>query len=393
MKKAIYFFSLLNSLCYSQVDSVIFGLSNKGVPGLYLSRLNPFTGLVTYVSPSPISNGAQIPNATVDMYSKLFYYVNEFNSILGVDLVAGNIVTNALISNVNGVFFDQMIFNASDSTIYGLARNSSPAAVYLSKINPLTGVVTNISSASLSNGENIPNAAINPFAKIYYYINEFDYILGVDLISGNTISAAPVTNSNGTYFDQMEFNASDKTLYGLARKSSPAEVYLAKINPATGVVTNISSTSLSAGESIPNSVLDPCNNVYYYVNEFGLPLGVSCSTGSLVTFSTLSSQFFEMTYNYTCHLNFTFSGIIENKPSVSFNLYPNPTSDKLEFNLKGSASNTTLKLFNSLGQIVWESKNNNSNKFTLDVSNYANGLYYVEAESNQGVSRAKFVKE
>ncbi|MBK7666572.1 MAG: T9SS type A sorting domain-containing protein [Sphingobacteriaceae bacterium] len=85
-------------------------------------------------------------------------------------------------------------------------------------------------------------------------------------------------------------------------------------------------------------------------------------------------------------------GIKEYYNPLSLKLYPNPTRDKVEFVLNNPSSDLEMKIFNSLGQIVFEDKMVNSNKFTLDVSNYANGLYYVEVESKDGISRAKFVK-
>lgn len=85
-------------------------------------------------------------------------------------------------------------------------------------------------------------------------------------------------------------------------------------------------------------------------------------------------------------------GIKENSKLFVLKLYPNPTNDKVEFVLHGPNSDLEIRLYNSLGQIVLEDKKANTNKFTLDVSNYANGLYYAEVECKEGISRAKFVK-
>ncbi|MBK7669095.1 MAG: T9SS type A sorting domain-containing protein [Sphingobacteriaceae bacterium] len=102
-------------------------------------------------------------------------------------------------------------------------------------------------------------------------------------------------------------------------------------------------------------------------------------------------------YNYECKLrDFSFQstsiGIREYTWYERLKIYPTPTSDKVEFVLSNSSSDLEIRLYNSLGQIVLEDKRASSNKFTLDVSNYANGLYYVEVESKEGISRAKFVK-
>jgi hypothetical protein len=383
-------FHLAAIVSFSQVDSTVFCLSNKGVPGLYLSRLNVTTGVVTHISPSVIANGAQIPNVTIDPYLGRYYFVNEFNQIIGLDLVTGTVVTSGQISNPNSDNFDQMIFNASDSMIYGLARKFSPPAIYLASIHPSTGVISLISSSSLSNGYVMSGSALDPFTKTYYYINENNHIIGIDLISGNIKSSAPVTNVNGDYFDEIEFNASDKTIYGLARKTGPAEVRLAKINPSTGAVTNISLASLSTSENALNSLFDPCNNVYYYVSELGC-MRVNASNGQLINSVVPSHQVIQMKYNFKCHYNFTaFSGIKEGQTFADIELYPNPANNNLNLEMKEFSENTTITISNMLGQ--------NAASFTgkkqLDVSSLPQGCYFVKILlDGKTLYYSKFVKE
>jgi hypothetical protein len=48
------------------------------------------------------------------------------------------------------------------------------------------------------------------------------------------------------------------TFYGLARKNTPAnEIFLATVNPTTGVVTNVSPSSLSPIVNLTGAALDP----------------------------------------------------------------------------------------------------------------------------------------
>lgn len=86
-------------------------------------------------------------------------------------------------------------------------------------------------------------------------------------------------------------------------------------------------------------------------------------------------------------------GINEYSSNSFIKLFPNPTNSKVEFVFNIPPTNIKIKIVNSLGQIFLEDKKSNSNKFSLDVSNYTNGIYFVEVESNQGISRSKFIKE
>ncbi len=86
-------------------------------------------------------------------------------------------------------------------------------------------------------------------------------------------------------------------------------------------------------------------------------------------------------------------GIKEYEQNFSIGVKPNPTNGQVEFTLNRPVSDINIRLINSLGQIILEDKKANSNKFAFDISNYSNGVYYVEIESSHGISRTKFVKD
>lgn len=389
MKKFLFVFCLLGSFCFSQVDSVVFCLSNKGIPGLYLSKVNVTTGAVTYISPTVIGNAVASNGATIDQYKSIYYFIDFSQQIIGLDLFTGTVVTSGPLSNPNTDSFGQIIFNASDSVIYGLAGTVSPPSVFLGKINPSTGVVTKISGTSLSTAYLGSSATIDPFTKTYYYVNESNVILGVDLNTGTITSSATITNVNGQYFDLMQFNASDKMIYGLARKFSPPEVYLAKIDPLTGGVTNISTSPLSTALSSSGSLLDPCNNSFYYIKEGGILQGANCSIGNGIVAVTPSSQILEMRYNYKCHLDFIFSGINENQSTADLNIYPNPSSDYL--NLKGIGEvGSSIEIIDALGRKIMETSFANS----INISKLTTGIYTLRILTKDNHSYySKFVKE
>lgn len=69
------------------------------------------------------------------------------------------------------------------------------------------------------------------------------------------------------------------------------------------------------------------------------------------------------------------TGIKEIEFKKLFNLYPNPTSSTL--NLKGDNLIESIVIVNQLGQVVFINSNINEFDFNLNISDYANGLYYL----------------
>lgn len=154
---------------------------------------------------------------------------------------------------------------------YGLARlRSGSYNVYLSKINPADGRVTNLSTSSVATSVNLTGAAIDPYANYFYFMGASD-IKTLDLTTGNLVRSVTISNDSGAqYFDNFRFNNSDSTIYGLANRvtvtdsSTTSEMFLATINPVTGTVTNISTTPVGYGSALASSAIDPYQRVFYY---------------------------------------------------------------------------------------------------------------------------------
>jgi hypothetical protein len=397
MRIYIYIIFILN-LAYSgqcQVDSVIFGLARKNAPtSIFLAKINPATGVITKISNSSVASGLILPNATIDPINKIYYLVNGSNNIVGLSLLTGNIVTSQPITNINATYFEQLLFNCSDTTIYGLARKNAPTSIFLAKINPATGVVTNISNSSVASGLILPNATIDPINKIYYLVDGSNNIVGLSLLTGNIVTSQPITNINATYFEQLLFNCSDTTIYGLARKNAPTSIFLAKINPATGVVTNISNSSVATGLILPNATIDPINKIYYLVDGSNNIVGLSLLTGNIVTSQTITNinatYFEQLLYNSNCCKN-TITDIVPTFFISSIPVYPNPTSNIINIeNLK--YDNYVIELFNSQGQTVFIQKMEDNN-MQINITNIEKGLYLLKLTNSISTLYQKIVKE
>jgi hypothetical protein len=84
-------------------------------------------------------------------------------------------------------------------------------------------------------------------------------------------------------------------------------------------------------------------------------------------------------------------GISENELANAISLYPNPANNKVNITVNDNAYDSIkIQVFNSLGQRLQstESNDQSTNNFSLDVSNLAAGLYFINIDVD-GVKASK----
>ena len=75
---------------------------------------------------------------------------------------------------------------------------------------------------------------------------------------------------------------------------------------------------------------------------------------------------------------------------LTFNLYPNPVVDLVILDARESIQ--AVQIFDLMGRVVL-SRNINSNKSQIDLSNLQNGVYILEAKINDQTAVTKFIKQ
>ncbi len=201
-------------------------------------------------------------------------------------------------------------FSQLGNTMYGLARTTNPAAVYIATMDPVTGIATNIGQTSVSSSINLTGAALNPYNNRFCFFGD-NGLKSVDLSTGQVTNTATINNPNGTgYFDLFRFNTSDSLMYGLSRRNitNPqtgqvtGAMYLATINEITGTITEISPSSIGQSFAYSGSAIDPHQMVFYYSNGSQL-VGLDMYTGGIFSNPTLSfpngGQNFD-NFTYSC---------------------------------------------------------------------------------------------
>ena len=122
--------------------------------------------------------------------------------------------------------------------------------------------------------------------------------------------------------------------------------------------------------AISSLVYDGYDNISYGLVDF-MPLDASC---------------------YLTIPGITTTGINEATPTFSFNIFPNPATDYLTLELPTNVSKASVSIFNTIGDLEYSSAITNQ-KTDIDVSSFANGIYFIQLTNGNNVSRKKFIKQ
>lgn len=376
-----------------------------------LGFLNPNTGLVNNIGNNSYNELINLTGAALNPYDSTFIFIGQ-NNINTIKLNTGVIINSVPLTNpIQSSYFDNFRFNNSDSTMYGLARRNTInpntkqiiGEVYMAKANTNTGLITQISPSSVGNGFALLGSSIDPYQMVYYYSDGLN-IIGLDIYTGLIYSKVPISNSFGSTFGNYTYNCSDNKIYGLIGKNyfrtitdslGTYEILdsntqtLGTINPSTGVVTQISTNTLSRGGYTLNggSAIDP-NTQTYYFNIGSKVIGASISNGNIVSdpnFIFSNGQYFDLIRNMqSCYS----ANSLRKKPTNvatlntlknNIQVYPNPFSKTISIN-SGSQQLETVAVYSISGNLIWK-KNMRDLGNEIDLSELELGMYFLRLTS------------
>jgi hypothetical protein len=143
-----------------------------------------------------------------------------------------------------------------------------------------------------------------------------------------------------------------------------------------------------------------CNNTTYDLtysgaNNINLPNNYWCTPDSASTETVIYDGYDNVSYglvkfmpiNTTCN----FSTGISEAHALSFNIFPNPSTNNLTVELPAAGSKAEVKIFNLLGDLEYSSTA--KQKTDINVSSFASGIYIIEITSGSDSSRQKFIKQ
>jgi hypothetical protein len=111
------------------------------------------------------------------------------------------------------------------------------------------------------------------------------------------------------------------------------------------------------------------------------------------TFSNSANIYFD--YNFPIITNTATTTIAAlSNPSFEFanyfSLYPNPTTNELNINLKSAIEINSIQIYNTIGQLVTVQT---GNALKVDVTHLKTGNYFIKINTNEGYSTSQFIKE
>jgi hypothetical protein len=394
---------------YNPVDSTIIGQQFDS-SALRLGTINPTTGYVSNQGSFAFSESINLTGASLNPYENSFVFIGA-NNINTLNLTDGTLTASSGLSNPNGQgYFDNFRFNNADSIMYGLSRRNytNPitgqvsGAVYLAKANTTTGVITEISTSPVAQGFALAGSVIDPHQMVYYFSTGSN-LIGIDIYDGSIFSNVPFINPNGIAFDNFTYSCADTSIYGLIRQNyfsanqqfDSSSIKLGKINPNTGLVTEVSPYSIFSGGYSLNagSTIDPDGMIYYFGNGEAI-IGVSLITGLVVSnqsYSFENGMYFDlMRNNQNCitaradrFANFATTNAVKNEEE-NFSVYPNPSTGIFTF--KDTKNLNSVEVYSILGEKILTQ----TNQRTINLNGFSKGVYF--ARVNGGVV-LKMVKE
>ena len=103
---------------FSQGNGLMYCLSSYSPTGLCLSTVNPLSGAINQISTTGLPNGTSgLALSTIDPINGKYYFVYP-NSINGVDLNNGTLISSSPLNGSVGY----MQFNIADTSIYCLSN-------------------------------------------------------------------------------------------------------------------------------------------------------------------------------------------------------------------------------------------------------------------------------
>ena len=406
MKNALLLSLFLPFFLSAQTTSTLYGLARNFNPAqVYLASMQPGTGVVTEISPSSIAPGYSLtPLSAIDPVNNKFYFSVGGPYMLSVDLNSG-LADTVTLNIPPGTYLDQMQYNCSDSSLYGIYRQVTPPELYLAKVNANTGACTIISPTSVAQSFSLTaKSTIDPVNGIFYFIagsNNGVILTGVDLTTGLTVSQTGISFTGpGEHFDMLTYNCNDAIMYGISRSSTQPAIYPATINPTTGVVTNLSNTSMGLGILANGmSEINPFTNVFHFFNgsfqSYDLATGNVLPTPALSFSSPPGNIYFDMIArdNCKCFLSNPTLGTAETEGIKPMRVFPNPTASgtTVSFSFPALKENAVMEVVDVNGKTVLSMNlASQVSNVTLNDIGLAPGIYQVYIPGN---STGRFIIE
>jgi hypothetical protein len=408
-------YQVYNTTIYNPLDSTIFyEINDSNV--VRLAKTNASTCFVENVGTSYLKDESiNTTGTTINTEDSLFIFIGA-SKMHQLNLSDGAVISsvdliNPIVLPSEPVYFNNFIFNQSDTTIYGLSTRQNSAGYYgnyLASVNPYSGVVTEISTNSISQSILMAGATIDPYQMVYYFAND-SAMVGIDLYTGLIYGAATFQYPpNFTQFGNFAYSCANNTIFGLLFREyttlvpdpfnpgnfinqlDSTKLFLGTVDPTTGQVSSVGANPIDCTSAyVMNSggAIDPSTMTYYF-NDGEKYIGVSLATG-LVESSCIETfedgqQFILFRNNTNCvgassiRLNPLSTASLSDE---NFQLFPNPTSVVLHIQSDENLIES-VEILMVNGQSIYQESAINASSKSIDTAFLAKGIYYVKINNS-----------
>lgn len=122
------------------------------------------------------------------------------------------------------------------------------------------------------------------------------------------------------------------------------------------------------------------DNIYFMNPWYGE--GLHIGTYNFVKNGVNANSTVTHTWTHTNIITSNMLNLNEFEGNNIIEYYPNPFKDELSINTKYYLENSTIKIYNSLGQFLKQIDNINGTSFKINRDNLSNGLYFIEIFQN-----------
>lgn len=254
----------------------------------------------------------------------------------------------------------------------------------------VTPVVIEDCDSVTFNGTSYTSTGI--YTQTYTSINDCDSVLTYDItIKGQTNgSTLTQTACDSFLFNNVFYNQTGTYLATLANQNGCDSLVTLNLtihpSPVATITQNGSLLTSSLGDSYQwidcsnNAAITGATSRNYAVANTGSYAVIVTSNGCTDTSVCLSVQG-------------SGTGIGTIGTDNEIRLYPNPAHGLVYLQMQRPLKNATIRLINIVGQVLQEQKDITDKQHTINLSQQAAGIYFIELIENKQTLRLKLVKE
>lgn len=357
--------------------NVMFSFINRGHFGqvIYLDNIN-------LVFPTPTVNFS-LPASTMCVnvsVPPLLAIVNLTNTSIGATSYTWNFGNSAMPVTSNSVNPSVGYTSVGIHTITLVGANGTATASVTKTISLVAppSLMASASASAVCSGKTVTLTAMGA--------NSYTWSTGVFGNTGVTGSMVVVTVMTPIFYSVIGSNGvCSAYANGIVSVYIPPTTVLSTTNSpcnalCTGVVnatTYTGATPYTYSVSGTNCTTLPCTNLCDGTYTLYTQTSQGCTSSNTFSIACITVTVTDTTSIHSFNLEH------------DVQIYPNPAQDELHIDFAGVFN---YILYNSLGQII-SSERNISTKTVIDLSRFAQGIYFVEVKSGAGVLRKKVVLE